>query len=113
MATDDFRVEPVVEGRAVRLVLTGELDLATAGQLSEAIGRHASAGGAVVLDLRELTFMDSTGLATVINADKAAKSGGWDLALIEGGGPAPRLFDLTDTRTLLRFVDSAAELDAS
>jgi anti-sigma B factor antagonist len=110
MATDDFDIEPVVEGRSVRLGLTGELDLACADRLAAAILEHAKPGGAVVLDLRELEFMDSTGLSTVITADANAKAEGWDLALIEGAGPVSRLFDLTDTRTLLRFVGSSDEL---
>lgn len=112
MTADDFGVEPVQEGCAVRLVLTGELDLACSERLADAIREHARPGGAVVLDLRGLEFMDSTGLTTIINANAAAKDEGWDLALIEGEGQVSRLFELTDTRTLLRFVVSSDELGA-
>jgi anti-anti-sigma factor len=109
--TDEFTVEAVTEGRAVRLALGGELDLACSAQLAEAITEHAHPGSAIVLDLRELTFMDSTGLSVVINADNAARAEGWELAIIEGDGPVRRLFDLTDTRSLLRFVATSDELD--
>ena len=107
----ELSIDPVEEGRAVRLVVSGELDLATTSRLGEAIERNATKGGAVVLDLRRLEFMDSTGLSTVISADAAAKRQGWELAVICGEGPVSRLFDLTDTRPLLRFVESSADLD--
>jgi anti-anti-sigma factor len=93
-------------------VLAGELDLAEAGRVAEAIDTAARPGGAVVVDVRRLEFMDSTGLSTIISADAAAKRQGWDLAVIcDGGGPVHRLFDLTDTRAVLRFVATSAELD--
>ena len=48
-----------------RLTLRGELDLATAGRLEAAL---ADGGGPVVLDLSALTFMDSTGVRTLLEA---------------------------------------------
>jgi anti-anti-sigma factor len=44
----------------------GELDLAVADQLREAIA--GAAGGAVLVDMSECTFLDSTGLAVVLLA---------------------------------------------
>jgi anti-anti-sigma factor len=111
MTTDDeFFVDVIEEGAATRLVLHGELDLLCAEELSAAIAAVARPGGTVVLDLRELLFMDSTGLSTIITVHNAALAEGWQLALIDGGGAVGRVFDLTDTRSLLRFVASADEL---
>ena len=53
--------------RAV-LVLRGELDLATAPQLEQAVAERLDAGTDVVVDLRELAFMDSTGLRVLVTA---------------------------------------------
>jgi anti-anti-sigma factor len=53
------------EQGASRLTLRGELDLATAVQLEQAL---AEAGGDVLLDLRGLTFMDSTGVRVLLEA---------------------------------------------
>lgn len=94
----------------MRLVVCGELDLAVTDRLREAIEAHAAPGTAVVVDLRGLEFMDSTGLSTLIAAHGAAGRQGWQLAIISGEGPVHRLFELTGTRDVLRFVDSAADV---
>jgi len=52
-----------------QLTLRGELDLATAGRLEQAL---ASASAPVVLDLRGLTFMDSTGVRVLLEAAEDA-----------------------------------------
>jgi anti-anti-sigma factor len=53
------------ERGASRLTLRGELDLGTAAQLEQAL---AEAGDDVLLDLRGLTFMDSTGVRVLLEA---------------------------------------------
>jgi len=59
-----------------RLALRGELDLATAGRLQEAI---PDGGDDVLLDLRGLTFMDSTGVRALL---EAAENGAPGLRII-------------------------------
>ena len=56
---------------ARRLVLRCELDLGTAGRLEQALEQ---ADGAVVLDLRDLTFMDSTGVRVLLEAAARERS---------------------------------------
>jgi anti-sigma B factor antagonist len=107
----DLSIDAVDEGRAVRLVLAGELDLAVADRLRVAIETHATRGAAVVLDLRRLEFMDSTGLSTLLSAHSSAERQGWDFAVIAGDGAVNRLFELTDARSILRFVETTADLD--
>jgi anti-sigma B factor antagonist len=53
------------ESGACRLTLRGELDLATTPRLEDAL---AEADGNVLLDLRGLTFMDSTGVRVLLEA---------------------------------------------
>ena len=55
------------DGRAV-VVIRGELDLATAPDLEAALPERLDAGQDVVVDLRELEFMDSTGLRVLVAA---------------------------------------------
>ena len=62
--------------------LLGELDMSTAAQLRDELGRLASDGvGVVTLDLSDLAFIDSTGLSVLITALKHLRQQGGDLAL--------------------------------
>jgi anti-sigma B factor antagonist len=74
----------------------GELDLDTAPLLEEQLAA-ARAGGAknVVLDMRGLTFMDSTGLRLVIRWDTAGKNDGFEFAVVPGDDVVQRVFRLT------------------
>jgi anti-sigma B factor antagonist len=60
----DVTVRPDAGG-GCRLTLRGELDLGSAPRLERAL---ADAGDDVVLDLRQLTFMDSTGVRVLLEA---------------------------------------------
>jgi anti-sigma B factor antagonist len=56
----------IEEGRSIRLA--GELDMSTAAQLDEVLGTAVEHGGAITIDLSELTFMDSTGIGVFLRA---------------------------------------------
>jgi anti-anti-sigma factor len=53
---------------AVRIEVEGELDMATAPELEDMLRRQIGAGNRVVLDLAAVTFIDSTGLHTIVSA---------------------------------------------
>ena len=61
------------DGRAV-VVPRGELDLATAPELDAVVNERLDAGQDVVIDLRELAFMDSTGLRVLVAAHARVES---------------------------------------
>jgi len=76
--------------------VAGELDIDTADQVQERLAALREGGCPdVVLDLRPLTFMDSTGLRLVIEWDAAARADGFRFSVIPGEGPVRRLFKLT------------------
>lgn len=66
VASPVLEIVPLDEPRGYGLV--GELDLATAPQVSEVLRRECSQPGHVVLDLSKLRFMDSSGLHAIIQA---------------------------------------------
>ena len=83
----------------------GELDLSTADQVWETLEELRDAGfDRIVLDLRELTFMDSSGLHLIVRAREAAGEKGFDFALIDGNDPVCRILDLTGLREHLAFT---------
>jgi anti-sigma B factor antagonist len=54
--------------RGTSIRLAGELDMSTAAQLDEVLGTAVEHGGAITIDLSELTFMDSTGIGVFLRA---------------------------------------------
>jgi anti-anti-sigma factor len=62
----DVRVEPV--GPSVLITVSGEIDMATCGQVRDAIEPYLSQRGQVVLDLAAVTFMDSSGIGVLARA---------------------------------------------
>jgi anti-sigma B factor antagonist len=83
-----------LDGRdAPVLSIAGELDLATAPQLRDALVRMASEqpGATIVLDLDGVAFIDSLGLGVLVGGLRRIKGTGGDLVLV---CTAPRLLDV-------------------
>ena len=93
---DSFRCESGRDGDSTWVRPIGELDLDTAPRLDEELTAQRAAGaGHLVLDMRALTFMDSTGLRLVIRWDTTAKEQGFEFAIIPGPEVVQRVFRLT------------------
>ena len=102
-----FRVETEREGGAVRVALTGDLDLSTANRAEEEILRaEESLPPLLLLDLRGLSFMDSTGLRVVASADARARQDGRRLVIVQGPPAVRRVFEITRLAERLEIVDS-------
>jgi anti-anti-sigma factor len=82
---------------ALRLRLDGELDAATTITLGETLADASRQGEAVVLDLRELDFIDSSGLRLLLKAQADAARDGWNLWIANPQSPVIRLFNVTGT----------------
>jgi anti-sigma B factor antagonist len=80
------------------LVLRGELDVATASQLAHPLSEAVESGKTeVVVDLAELTFMDSTGLMVLLNGLRRLFRKGGRLAVACTNPTVLRLFEITGT----------------
>jgi anti-anti-sigma factor len=89
-----------------RLVLSGELDLASVEELQSKLKQlEAGEPQLLVLDLRGLEFMDSTGLRTVIAADARARERGGRLVIVRARDEVDRVFRLTRMDKHLELVD--------
>jgi anti-anti-sigma factor len=90
------------------LALVGELDLASVEVLRGAVERmRSNSTSAITLDLRGLTFIDSTGLAAIVHASKLCETHGYDFTLIRGADSTQRLFELTGLIDVLPFREGA------
>lgn len=94
------------EGQRVRVSVTGELDLASAPALRDAVLREMGAGNDVVLDISGVSFIDSTGLAAVVTVANHAKTHGRTFLLGRQIQPQPqRLMELTQVLAALELAD--------
>jgi len=110
----EFSVEEHNQGSAWVLAVTGELDLRTSPELEERLDRVWKAGAdLVILDLRQIEFMDSTGLRVLLSAHQRAQERGLRFALVKGADQVERVLTLTGVRDLLTVVDDPAELLAA
>jgi anti-sigma B factor antagonist len=107
----DFLVDTQVVGRAVTLALSGELDLVSSPILEEAFERvYETEAELIIVDLRGLEFMDSSGLHRLVAGQQRAVQSGRRFGLVRGSEQVQRLFDLTGIGELLTIVDSPEEL---
>jgi anti-anti-sigma factor len=80
--TPDFEMhERLDDHGAVRLSLSGELDLAVADRLRSRLQQLARARATIILDLSDLQFIDSTGLQILITNFNEATHDGWQLRI--------------------------------
>ncbi len=79
---------------AVWVHLAGELDIVTASQLEQTLDRSRLEAALVVLDLRELEFIDSAGVHAIVNAAGRARQSGRRLRVVRGSPGVGRIFTL-------------------
>jgi anti-sigma B factor antagonist len=97
-----FAVDVRPDGGRTIVTPEGELDLATVDQLARSLQGAVDRGaGTIVLDLRRLEFIDSTGLSLLLQQTRRPDA---TVQLVDGTAPVARLFDLTGIRDALPFV---------
>ena len=86
----------------VRIAVGGEVDMASSPALAGSL-EGAELGGtqAIILDLRDTTFIDSSGLRAILKASQRAESNGHQLAIVGVNPSARQLFELTGTEDLI------------
>ena len=96
------------EGSAEIVVVRGEIDLATADAVRADLHAALERSGNVVLDLREVTFMDTQGLAVVIETQQSSAEDGTRFAITRAPDHVHRLFDMIGLTPRLTIVDDPA-----
>lgn len=107
----NFSVDVRDGSRAVVIQVSGELDLASSPALENELERGSgSAAEMVIVDLRELEFMDSTGLSVLVRAHQRTTDSGRQFGIVKGPPQVQRLLDLTGVAERLTIADSPEEL---
>lgn len=93
---DSFFCETSRDGATAWVAPVGELDLDTAPRLDDEMTTVRAANPRrIVLDLRRLSFMDSTGLRLLIRWDGVAREEGFEFAIVPGSDVVQRVIRLT------------------
>jgi anti-sigma B factor antagonist len=105
----EFEVTVTSQDGVCVVAVSGELDIDTMAELKAAL----AAGDGVattVIDLRGLTFIDSSGVSGVMAAARRARDAGSRLACVPGPLPIQRIFELTGVDTVLEWVEGPDDL---
>lgn len=109
VAIPSFELDVARDGDQAVIAPAGELDIATAPRLEAAIEEATGAGvTALVLDLRGLTFMDSTGLRALVQTHQRSQSDGFELSIWRGPRQIDRLFAVSGLEELLPLAEPPA-----
>jgi anti-anti-sigma factor len=99
--------ETARKGADLEVTLEGELDLASSQRLEDELMRlEGEAPPLITLDLRGVTFIDSTGLSTLINADGRARKEARGLQIVAGTGAARRILRTVGLLERLDVIDA-------
>ena len=94
------------EGGAI-VVVTGEIDMSTSPALREQLRAPEAQAETVVLDLRAVTFMDSSGLGAIVGQHKRAREHGFRFAVAVGGAPSvERILALAQLTQVLEVIEA-------
>ena len=93
-------------GEASVVSVCGDIDLSTVAQAAEAMVAARADRGPVFLDLREVGFMDTSGLRLIIEEQQRAAADGYRFAVFPGPPKVKRLFEIAGLAgDELLFVD--------
>jgi anti-sigma B factor antagonist len=103
-----LELQDVVGDGTHTLVLRGELDLSSAAELNRRLlPLCRDATNAVVLDLRQLTFIDASGLQIIVVAREVCARHETEFALVPGPTQVQRVFQVTGLLDVLPFQSEA------
>lgn len=101
------------EAGLAHVVVQGEFDLAGIQQFEDRVrDAETSAPRAIVIDLSDVEFMDSSGLRALVMASERAEKAGRRLAIVPGPPQVRRVFEITQLDSRLDLVEDASAVAA-
>jgi anti-sigma B factor antagonist len=105
-----FEARTEALGTATVVVFIGELDIASEAPAAAALEAAIGDGGVLVADLRELAFLDSTGVRVLLTAHAHAEERGMRFGVARAQGMVRKLLEVTRIDQRFPVVDDPAEL---
>ena len=101
-----FEVEIERSDQAATLLVRGEIDIDSVSRLELARDSALEHGPEeLVIDLRSVSFVDSTGLRLLLETHTLALGGNWNLTLLKPDEHVMRVFEVTGAERHLPFAD--------
>jgi anti-sigma B factor antagonist len=102
--TSPFEVSGSLDAPRGRLTVSGELDIANRPELEDEVDAMLAQGARhVVIDIGELSFIDSSGLGLLVALSERAEADGWTLGLTRPRGQVLSVVRLTGADRHLPF----------
>ena len=98
-------IEVSESGAALVLRIGGELDAASRRSIEPAVMSATHSAGSAIIDLAELTFCDSSGIAMFIAAHENAKAHGTAMAIRQVRPPVRRVFEIANLDSLIELIE--------
>ena len=105
-----FSAEVARRSDAAVVVMKGDLDIASEARATAELERAMDGCGLLIADLRELAFLDSTGVRVLLSAHLQAQERGLRFGVVRGDGMIARLLEVTRISDRFPVVDDPAEL---
>jgi anti-anti-sigma factor len=106
----EFEVTVSTEDGVRVVAVSGELDVDTMPELNDALAADDGPRATTVIDLRGLTFIDSSGVSGVLAAARRARDAGGRLVCVPGPPSVRRVFELTGVDTVVDWVERPGEV---
>jgi len=92
------------------LALTGEVDLHNSPQVRKQLLDIVKSGNSVIVDFSALTYIDSSGIATLVEAYNLAKNKQLSLTIVGARGAPLQVMELTHLNKVFPMIDSLDEI---
>jgi anti-anti-sigma factor len=110
-AATEFGIEVDERDTGVRVVLKGELDFARSDELRERLELlEANDPDLLLIDLRQLAFIDSSGLRELATAVRRGRQAGRRVVLVKGRGPVEDVLAITRVEDAMETVEDPASV---
>lgn len=110
----EFHVSAERIGTSALVTVQGELDIATLPEFERVVTRMRSQGlERMVIDLRELSFLDSMSIELLLRLHGELTAAGASLVVVRGPRAVNRIFDLMELDRVLTLVDEPPGLTPS
>jgi anti-anti-sigma factor len=105
MRVSDFAYDERRRGDVAEVALSGELDMQATFRLEPALDRLLDSGDVreLVLDLRDVRFVDSSGVGLIVETYERGREAHTDIALVPGRPEVQRVFQVTGLADVLPF----------